>query len=101
MNELWKKSKDLFAELARDLDTTPGAMIAFFCLGMSGLMVIAFAFMMLIATLYAVPVWLCWNLAAVPAFGVPSISFFQTYGLVILCTLLLKSFNFNLNLGKK
>jgi len=101
VSELWKKCTDLFAELSRDLDTTPGGLIAFCCAGFMGLMTVAFIFMLIIATLYVVPVWLCWNLAAVPAFGAPPISFFQTYGLVVLCTLLLKSFNLNLNFGKK
>jgi hypothetical protein len=101
MGELWKKSQELFASLAEDLETTPGAMIGFGCLCFAGFMVLAIGFMFLIATLYVIPVWLCWNLAAVPVFGVPVITLFQTYGLVILCTLLLKSFNLNLNFGKK
>lgn len=105
MGELWKKSKELFNELTKDLaeelDTTPGALICFGCLCFFGLLTVALGFMFLIATLYAIPVWLCWNLAAVPVFGAPAISIFQTYGLVILCTLLFKSFNLNLNFGKK
>jgi len=101
MGELWKKSKELFGELANDLDTTSGGLIGFSAICFIGFLMLAVGFTFLIASLYAIPVWLCWNLAAVPVFGAPVISIFQTYGLVILCTLLFKSFNLNFNFGKK
>lgn len=45
----------------------------------------------LLAMFMALPVWLLWNWVCVDALHLPPLTFLQSFGLALLCTLLFKS----------
>ena len=46
---------------------------------------------MLVAVVATLPAWLLWNWIAVSVFGLPEMSFLQTFGLLLLLSLLFGS----------
>ena len=46
---------------------------------------------MLVAVVATLPAWLLWNWIAVSVFGLPAMSFLQTFGLLLLLSLLFGS----------
>jgi hypothetical protein len=45
----------------------------------------------LLAAFMALPVWLLWNWVCVDALHLPALTFLQSFGLALLCSLLFKS----------
>jgi hypothetical protein len=45
----------------------------------------------LLALFMALPVWLLWNWVCVDALHLPSLTFLQSFGLALLCTILFKN----------
>ena len=101
---IWGLTKDLCRTACEDLDVTPSDVARFGVAAFAALLSLGLVYTLVICLVYAVPVWLCWNLAAVPVLGAWPASYLQAYGLTLLCRLLIKSGNANMNVtvpGKK
>ena len=99
MKNLYLEIMKAFDERCETFNTTRQGAIAFMVSAVFGFVTVGLIFVIALTSLYAVPVWICWNHAAVPLFGVPSASFSQAYALALLCSLLIKSYN--MDFGKK
>jgi hypothetical protein len=47
---------------------------------------------MILGMIVAVPIWLLWNWIMVSIFGLPELTFLQTYGLFVLLSLVFNTF---------
>jgi hypothetical protein len=56
-----------------------------------GIVIVSIILGGILALFMALPVWLLWNWVCVDALHLPSLTFLQSFGLALLCTILFKN----------
>ncbi len=74
-----------------DRDTSLGAVMGLIGAIIGGLVALSFVWVLIMSLFWAIIVVFCWNSDMVAAFGLGSISYWQAYGLTLLCRILLRS----------
>jgi hypothetical protein len=90
-SELWNEAVKAINEMCAEHDTSFKAVLGLIGAIIGGLIAFGFVWMLVMALFWAVIVMVCWNGVAVSVFGLGAMSYWQAYGLTLLCRILLRS----------